>query len=708
MAGDEAFLTSLAINAVIALVVTLLFSYLRPRHQRIYQPRCLPQLGHAVKEPPRSIGNGFFSWIPIVWGTSDEQFYNQVGLDGLMYTSLFAYGLRTACMCAVFGLLVLVPVYYTARTGDDALIGIDRISLSNVEAQSPRLWATWLSVYVFAFVAMYNLRSVYATYVAYRRRYLSEPHPHFNAVLMRDLPEDVRSDETLLAAMNETYDDVISAVVVKDVKALDKLVEKRQQTCAKLEHVQAAIMLKPEDKRPTMRVGAVGGVCCFGGTVEDAEAHLKELLEEENAAVQDERSAVAENKTGKCAGFVVFKSRASAVACGQVSHAGIPYLWTVQPSPEIRDIKWSNLDMPYLSRSMRSIISSFATGALVLFWSIPVAFVSALTTLEELGKLGAGWLVDIVELSPILQGFLEGFLPTLALIVFMAMLPTILTAFSTAEGIPSIGLINLSMMNKLYVFYLVNVFFVSLLAGAAFDQMKAIIDSPTSIVNLLGEAVPRTGVFFTTYVMLLAFSSFSMSLLRVGPLIVSWLKLKYLAKTTKEQDDAWNPGPFNFGTALPVQLLVALLLLVYASSAPVILPFTVLFFLFGYVATRYTLFYVTVQNFEIGGRFWPAVFDKCMLGVVIYEITMLGILGLKKGVYQVPLLVPLLPFTLVFWSQCNTALKTVVEHQPRTESVNSEVPDLDPEMCVQPSLKAPLQLSPAPFENDRHTQYSFA
>ena len=75
-------------------------------------------------------------------------------------------------------------------------------------------------------------------------------------------------------------------------------------------------------------------------------------------------------------------------------------------------------------------------------------------------------------------------------------------AMSTIQGIPAKSWINISMMEKYYYFQVVNVFFVSLVAGSAFNALGNIIDSPTSIISLLGESIPRTGYFFTNYVML--------------------------------------------------------------------------------------------------------------------------------------------------------------------------------------------------------------
>lgn len=57
-------------------------------------------------------------------------------------------------------------------------------------------------------------------------------------------------------------------------------------------------------------------------------------------------------------------------------------------------------------------------------------------------------------------------------------------------------------MRKLFYFQIINVFFVSLIAGSAFRALSDIISSPTSIITLLGTSIPTTGSFFTNYVML--------------------------------------------------------------------------------------------------------------------------------------------------------------------------------------------------------------
>jgi hypothetical protein len=47
--------------------------------------------------------------------------------------------------------------------------------------------------------------------------------------------------------------------------------------------------------------------------------------------------------------------------------------------------------------------------------------------------------------------------------------------------------------------------------------------------------------------------------------------------------------------------------LTYSVIAPLVLPFVVAFFGFGYLVMKYQLMYVYIPQYESGGRFWPKV-----------------------------------------------------------------------------------------------------
>ena len=63
-----------------------------------------------------------------------------------------------------------------------------------------------------------------------------------------------------------------------------------------------------------------------------------------------------------------------------------------------------------------------------VLWIIPVSFVSSLSNLQAISRNGPfNFLEPVFEVSSVVTGLIEGYLPTIVLAVFMAVLPMILT-----------------------------------------------------------------------------------------------------------------------------------------------------------------------------------------------------------------------------------------------------------------------------------------
>ena len=79
------------------------------------------------------------------------------------------------------------------------------------------------------------------------------------------------------------------------------------------------------------------------------------------------------------------------------------------------------------AKVIRRGLSKAFTYALVVLWIIPVSFVSSLSNLEAISKNGPfSWLGPVFTVSPVITGIVQGYLPTIVLAVFMAVLPMIL------------------------------------------------------------------------------------------------------------------------------------------------------------------------------------------------------------------------------------------------------------------------------------------
>ncbi len=111
----------------------------------------------------------------------------------------------------------------------------------------------------------------------------------------------------------------------------------------------------------------------------------------------------------------------------------------VSPAPEPEDVLWDSLAVDYKSHLVRNILVYLFLFALIFFWSIPVGFISALCNLSNLSKIKflGDILKEVVGINPMIKGFLEGFLPSLALIVFMALLVPIIKLAIWLRGLES-------------------------------------------------------------------------------------------------------------------------------------------------------------------------------------------------------------------------------------------------------------------------------
>lgn len=94
-------------------------------------------------------------------------------------------------------------------------------------------------------------------------------------------------------------------------------------------------------------------------------------------------------------------------------------------APEPRDVIWENIAMHRRERVIRKGFVFVILLFLVFFWGLPITYFSALTDPDSL-KNYFPWLMTLAEKNKILKQIVYGFVPTLAVVVFMASVPLIL------------------------------------------------------------------------------------------------------------------------------------------------------------------------------------------------------------------------------------------------------------------------------------------
>ncbi|MBA0694581.1 hypothetical protein Goari_004863 [Gossypium aridum] len=688
----SSFLTSLGTSFIIFIILMLLFTWLSAKR------------GNAVVYYPNRILKGLEPWEgglktrnPLAWirealSSTEQDVINMSGIDTAVYFVFLGTVLGILVLSGVVLLLVLLPTASTddevkknakSTTSKGTFNDLDKLSMANIEERSPRLWAFLIAVYWVSLVTYVLSWKAYKRVSALRANALMSPEvkPEQFAVLVRDLP-DVTPGQTRKEQVDSYFksiypDTFYRSLVVTNNKKVDKIwaeLEGYRKKLARTEAIYEESIRKgnSEGKRPTNKTGFLG-LC--GKQVDSIEYYNEKIKKMTQKLEAEQKVTLREKQLG--AALVFFTDRVTAALAAQRLHAQMVDKWTVTDAPEPRQLIWTNLTIKFFVRIVRQYMVYVLVFLTIVFYMIPIGFISAITTLENLRKL-LPFLKPIVDQVQI-KTVLEAYLPQLALIIFLALLPMFLLFLSKIEGIPSGSHVIRAASGKYFYFSVLNVFIGVTIGGTLFDTLKSVEEEPNSLVPLLAKSLPGNATFFITFVALKFFVGYGLELSRIVPLIMYHLRRKYLCKSEAEIREAWFPGDISYATRVPSDMLIITIVLCYSVIAPMIIPFGVLYFALGWLVLRNQALKVYVPSYESYGRMWPHMHTRIMGALLLYQVTMLGYFGVIQF-YYTPILIPAPILSLLFYyvcrrkfynAFCHTALE--VASQELKETPNMEL-----------------------------------
>ncbi|KAL8462685.1 hypothetical protein ACS0TY_033636 [Phlomoides rotata] len=680
---------SAGINILFAVAFLVAFAILRlqPINDRVYFPKWYLK---GLRSSPMHSGSfvskfvnldwrsyvKFLNWVPDALRMPEPELIDHAGLDSAVYLRIYLLGLKIFVPVALLAWAILVPVNWTNNTlaksqASDKLqySDIDKLSISNVPFGSPRFWTHIVMAYAFTFWTCYTLQKEYATIAAMRLHFLASERrrPDQFTVLVRNVPPD--ADESVSESVEHFFlvnhpDHYLSHQVVINANKLAKLVKEKKSKKNWLDYYQIKYA-RNQTKRPMTKTGFLG----LWGEKVDAIDYQTAEIERLSKEIAEERERVKTDP--KCimpAAFVSFRSRWGAAVCAQTQQTRNPTLWLTEWASEPRDVYWDNLAIPYVSLTIRRLITAVAFFFLTFFFMIPLTFVQSLANIEGIEKR-APFLKGLIEI-PFIKSVIQGFLPGIALKIFLIVLPTILMIMSKFEGFLSISALERRSAFRYYIFNFVNVFLVSVIAGTAFQQLDTFLHkSANDIPRIIGVAIPMKATFFITYVMVDGWAGIAGEILRLKPLIMFHLKNFFLVKTEKDREEAMNPGSIAFNTGEPQIQLYFLLGLVYAVVTPVFLPFILVFFALAYMVFRHQIINVYNQEYESAAAFWPDVHGRIITALVFSQLVLMGLMSTKGNAQSTPLLIVLLVLTIWFHVFCKGRYEPAFVRNPLQEAM---------------------------------------
>lgn len=333
--------------------------------------------------------------------------------------------------------------------------------------------------------------------------------------------------------------------------------------------------------------------------------------------------------------------------------------WVIRPAPEARDIVWQNVSLSATEvkyRSLGGVILCFIGFSV---WAIPVSAIQAAVSYENLHHWTPTLLTFMEKHAASLCGLVFGYMPVLALMGLLYLLPYMLNAFAVrfeARKVKS-DIVRIVLWRN-FLFQLATLW-ATVFSGTISDSFYQIFDHPACIYVILGRSIPKVSVYFTSFVV--ARIGISLPLLLLP--IQSFLELFRITKP--------EPQHCMFETEAVNVAIVFVLGLMYSLVAPAILPACMIYFGLATLVYRWKFMNVYTPQFSCAGGFWYELFSGVMIGLFLGLLSLVGLAVLYAGArtpeFWAIALLPL--FASSFFVYCNTRLAPLSMAMPYQDAV---------------------------------------
>lgn len=381
------------------------------------------------------------------------------------------------------------------------------------------------------------------------------------------------------------------------------------------------------------------------------------------------------------------------------------------------DVFWINVGKTHKELQLGKLISFGLTVTLCLLWTIPMGFISTLSSIEGLrGEFKA--VDELLNKYTWLEPLFAQLAPLLIIVANEA-LKMILEMLSGLEGPISGAVVQAKLFTKLSSFMIIQTFFVTAIGGSIVSELSAMIQEPALIIDLLAKTLPTQSTFYIQILLVDTFLSMGLELLRVMPVATATIRSCVGPNLTeKERSTTWMgllrplsaPAEFEHANLLAGTVLYFTVFFVYAALAPITTIFMLLCFTLMAAGYRHQFVYIYPTFPDSGGKLWVAFLRMLPACMIIAEITIVGMLALSKAGTASAIMIPLLVITILFTVYIHQKHFALTEHLPAKDAVlvdlrNSEMNfDFLKDLYVQPEMRD-RELLPENITVEREIQH---
>lgn len=584
--------------------------------------------------------------------------------------------------------------YYPVQLPLDGDIGLmkdgDRPDMSQ---ERTYLWAYVIFTYLFVGATIYSMNWETFRIIKFRQDYLGTQSTVTDRTFrLTGIPSDLRSEQRIRQLIEDLDIGSVTAVTLcRDWREIDDLMEERNGLLRKLEKSWARFLKSQHAHKPEQRQ-TPGATPSGNGSgtphIIDEEAGENGQLLEDNTSNPDSaegprpqvsiRYGLFKMRSRKMdaidyyeeklrridAKIVVARKREyrptdmalvtmdSVASCQMVTQARIdprPGSLLTKATPAPSDLVWRNT---YALRGVRRLKSWAVTifiTFLTLIWIFPTAFLASLLSICTIKKVAPSFF-DWLNEHTIIYSLFQNGVPSLVVSLLNVAVPYLYDWLSNCQGMISQGDVELSVISKNFFFTFFNTFFVFAVSRTGFDFWSTLQEwaKNTSLIPAaIATDVEELSIFYIAFIMLQGIGLMPFRLLEVGSVILYPI-YRMTSATPRDFADLQKPPTFQYGFYLPTALLVFNLCLIYSVLrwGFVILIFGTIYFILGYFTFKYMLLYAMDQPQHATGGAWRIICYRIIVGLLVFEVVMVGQIASAPAWVQSAFILPLIPFTI--------------------------------------------------------------
>jgi hypothetical protein len=226
---------------------------------------------------------------------------------------------------------------------------------------------------------------------------------------------------------------------------------------------------------------------------------------------------------------------------------------------------------------------------------------------------------------------------------------------SEIQGIETYSWLEKALLNKYYFYQIFNVLFVFIIGNVLLEFVRYFMvttgieslwsyvnNKPTELLKKFASSLTNMSPFYINYIMLQAFFILSIQLIYPAPIaksLITWL-LKFIGirKTPRTYSNLSDPRTFslNYGYISTLPLVLFTVTMTFSCICPIIPLLGTIYFAYSLLVYKYQLLYIQHPRYESYGGLVPSYIKRCIFAILIFQITMFGVLSIKLSVENNP------------------------------------------------------------------------